>query len=455
VRGPLDRNGKVGWIVCIVLYYSWLLKDFVLNTGYYKVVSASLEEVLTELRTDYRDRGLSAMGKLDNFGAFGSLFLTIKDKDVTLLAKRRPIHPSFSLYSRICSNRVGRGIRFLITQVTGHFNLWSTMRIKEACAEITNTVGKGRGLLGMGFDVKNMFTELLHVIIIRAVFTLISVVRAKRRSLGDTSDSLQMTVRGRGGVDFYVPGRLRRTHVTVTYALLLSAVEFGLSHIYGWVGNILVRQLQGIGMGGSDSPALAECVTVYAEREWRLALGRDSKLVHGFRIMDDVNLFVEYTLGNPQSLARAERLLESFLTHCYPEGVTLEVTSEGDSWMFCGLELIVTSQEGHSGISVRQTFNNTESGVVDSNMQRLFFPLSHCSSCTDPVHQQATIISTLYRIHHHTSCPEDMMRAVAEGWRDMSAAGYTLSSLLRAVAVLAVRFGSVWSALREAANGLP
>ena len=182
-----------------------------------------------------------------------------------------------------------------------------------------------------------------------------------------------------------------------------------------------------------------------------MSLGTQTRLVSGWRIMDDVNLFVRYVLGDPDSYRRALVILESFVRDCYPEGVTLERTSEGDMWEFCGL--LLTIEAGgtgeSSGVFVRQLHKNSEAtaGLVSRASDRLFFPMTHQSSFSHPLHMQSSIISLFYRIEQHTSRDYDMLISVVEACRDLHWAQRPRRQWWTALHILGERLGGVWRLL--------
>jgi hypothetical protein len=376
------------------------------------------------------------------------MYLTLKNKDETLLEKRRPIFAASKYPTKSLANRTGRAILFHLQRLGGHFNLWSTQSIVGACKEISEAMEPGDRLVGWGFDVKEMFNRLPHTAIIASVGSC--CYDSVEQHGGEVRVSVP--VRGRGGVLQWVAGRQRASYVTITVQQIMQAVEFSLRHIYGVIGGTLLRQTMGIGMGGSDSPALAQCVCVHGEREWTQSCGRDAGLVYGMRIVDDVNLFIKFrTSVTAVDVERAARMLVSFIYDCYPEEMTVESTSTGQSWEFCGLQLDVQWSGDRDRVVVRQLHKNVNLGVKLRD-QRVFFPIAQTTSYAPVQQQLCTICSLMHRIQAHTSCPVGVMMSAMEGCMEMRWAGVTWETIVQSYVRLSTRYGGIWQVLASTAE---
>ena len=106
-----------------------------------------------------------------------------------------------------------------------------------------------------------MYTNLEHSAILRAVEFLLGQFSRRRYQ------SLSVTKHGKNGVRF---GRCYNfsTHLTVSLSSLAEIVSYDLGHLYFTLGDVLLQQIIGIGMGSNIGPALALITTAYTEYQW-------------------------------------------------------------------------------------------------------------------------------------------------------------------------------------------
>jgi len=155
--------------------------------------------------------------------------------------------------------------------------------------------------------------------------------------------------------------------------------------------------------------------------EWTASLGADNRLtgvrVLGVRLMDDCTLLVA---GNEEHREALHRVCDGYMTDCYPEGMTVELTSDSLEWLFCGMHLTVSGR----GVSARVTMKNVEAGVRTGD-QLMFYPLVSATSDCGHVQKVASLLNNLYRIERH--CSDDWLKAAAvvDLRREMVWQGYT------------------------------
>ncbi|KAK3248054.1 hypothetical protein CYMTET_42466 [Cymbomonas tetramitiformis] len=388
VRGVLDRNVAVGFGVCQKVYRQWLEDER--DSGNYELVEEEQPSVVQCLYRKFLAAGLKGSSHFNLGGTFGNLYVLPKHKDVTLLEKRRPVVPCFASPDRMLQNRLGRALCFFISSLEGHFNVAATQEIVPKLQGFNAELGRDEVVMAAGFDVKEMYVRLRHTQVLRAVEYVVQQELSAR-------GALLVSTRGRKGVKWYTPGTPRRTAVKITSAQVLAATQFVLEGTYLTVAGSLVRQVCGIGIGGGASPGLAQCVCVFGELEWVRSLRADARLLGvtllGVRLMDDCLLIAKRRGdGEGQWTTVLSRIFAGYLRDCYPDGVTVEQTSESLEWVFCGMKVCVSSSYG---VSARMIMKNVEAGV-GSGDAFVFFPMVAYSSACSKTQKMACTLNALY-----------------------------------------------------------
>ncbi|KAK3278517.1 hypothetical protein CYMTET_13548 [Cymbomonas tetramitiformis] len=307
-------------------------------------VAAEMEstEVARKMKLAYKGAGLDQVATFFLDGSFGVLYLIVKHKDETICAKRLPVVPCFNAPDRMLQNRVGRALCFLIDQLDGHFNVAATQEISGRLAKFNAAVERHDTVMAASFDVKEMYVLLKPAVLLQATEFVVM------QAMGDQSGVLVNT-RGRRGVAWYAAGTPRRVAVKMTAAQILG-VRSILDNGFLFVTGDLVRQVSGIGICGGASPGLVQCVCVFGEMQWTKSLGADQRLagikILGTRLIDDCTLLVARDCGGySERLAAMRGIFLAYLQACYPDGMTVEQTSDGLSWVFCGMQLKVAAGE--------------------------------------------------------------------------------------------------------------
>ncbi|KAK3234965.1 hypothetical protein CYMTET_12992 [Cymbomonas tetramitiformis] len=222
----------------------------------------------------YRVVGLTPVAALDLSRNFGHLYLMLKHKDVSLWEKRRPVVPGFTAPDRLLQNRVGRCLSFLLSEISGHFNVATTHQIGDRLREFNAELGAEDCVMAHGgFDMKDMYVRLTHAQALRVAEYVVTKVMQE--------GTLLVNTRGRKGVGWYEPRTPGKVAVRVTREQLLAGVQFILGNGYLFVAGTLMRQTCGIGIGGKASPGLAQCVCMFGEMQWTTTLWADRILGNG------------------------------------------------------------------------------------------------------------------------------------------------------------------------------
>eukprot|EP00854_Cymbomonas_tetramitiformis_P009962 gene9962-biopygen10183 len=149
-------------------------------------------------------------------------------------------------------------------------------------------------------------------------------------------------------------GRLSGFSSAIEAGDTVMAASFDVKEIY----------VSGIGIGGGASPGLAQCVCVFGEMQWTMSLGADRRLagakILGTRLMGDCNLLVAWDGdGDVERHGAMREIFSGYLHSCYPEGMPVELTSDGLTWVFCGMQLTVDT----GGVSAKMVTKNEKAGA--------------------------------------------------------------------------------------------
>ena len=174
----------------------------------------------------------------------------------------------------------------------------------------------------MSYDVKNMYTELPHDMIIKSLHWILDS-SAKTRFGRHKRVNLLKT--GRKGVHFQRSGGT----FSLTFKQLLEFAEFDLKNVFFTLGNSILKQIMGIPMGSPLSPSLAIIICAYSEHTFLSSL-TDSKFLTASRYMDDLHLSIIIFPINNATRKKAFKTIYK-LQQIYPKTLSLEHTGTGST----------------------------------------------------------------------------------------------------------------------------
>ena len=335
IFSPLDKNTGCMCISCPVAYVEAVRKTFRNDSDHYEQLSMEPEEIVKKYRRFYEETGEQISKVPDSKFEKTNLpyaYTLHKNKD---LKKLRPIvsyatHPLKRTLNITC-RALNHMIKMIDKDHALHCNMETCVELKERLKDIENRMREAYGprtrfsfIMG---DVKNMYTELTHGTIKKAVQWLMEETKKQTRRT-------ELTVKrvGKQGVSF---GRATNTasSITITMKQIMEVVEFDLANAIFAVGspddkNNIYRQFVGVPMGSPLSPALAKLTCMYFENILFQKIKHDKTCkLEGLRFMDDLIAIGIYDYKSEEGKKNIAQHM-SDLTTCYDDGMILEIEAQ-------------------------------------------------------------------------------------------------------------------------------
>jgi hypothetical protein len=414
VVSTLDKNGNCFFIEPLLSYAVRMDRTF-LQDPHYTHVNQSESDLLGMCRVAYLQNCWNKLGKLQK-GELGCAYVLPKNKDP--LNKERPIVPATKHPLRKVFSIAARALVFLIGFVKlSHFNILATKDFKTFVASANDWIRESCDrVIGVTFDVKNMFTDLEHGDTLQSLSWFLDQVKLQSRH-----PSVTVTRSGRNGVQF---GRNldTKTVVTVPINKLFNIAKFELEHTFFKVGiDVILHQRIGIAMGGFQSPPLAMIVAACAEFKWLTSLGIDQKRIRGARFVDDAMVLFK----GPN----AHLFIHSLFSSCYPKGLQLECTGFGTRFKILECEIFASD----SGIFSSHFNSNTCSMILDH--KQAFLKFIPWGSGHPKAVLSNTILGLLHRIWFNTSSlePTVLLPHLVSYFLELALMGYPASCFRNAI----------------------
>ncbi|GBG81395.1 hypothetical protein CBR_g32069 [Chara braunii] len=237
--------------------------------------------------------------------------------------------------------------------------------------------------------------------------------------------------------------RKEEGYVRMDFETIYKMVDYDLEHAYVICGEMIKRQTSGIPMGKSLSPVLATITCVIAEMKFITSLGTDSRLVRGWRIIDDITVIVG-TMSNEQIKGRAGEIFEKF-EQSYDSNLQLErKDNQRDWWRFLGGKFFIIHQPLRLAF-VPET-KNVDSLREDKRIK--YKSMQDFSSYSEKKAKKATLSATLKRLWDSSTCKVLVISSLAYAVHEANLRGYTPEVSLGALAKLAKATGDTTEEIR-------
>jgi hypothetical protein len=310
-------------------------------------------------------------------------------------SRMRPVisyvtHPLNRLF-----NFIGRALHFLMKLLPiFHFNLWNEReivpRLQSQFARIQRKFADRTGYLLVSADIKSMFTNLPHKIILAAISWLLHMIY--------NFFGYSCVYVSKGKTSFFPFFGAKK----ISFDLIRDICKFDLDNACFTLVGAIIRQIFGIPQGSPTSPALAVLVCIYSEHKWLQSHKIWSSCIATARYMDDTAVIICYPLDDPEGLQHALTIAHSLEVDCYHSSLTFEMdcSSKSVSIMRC-----ILSVAKHNLI-----FNyNNKNLYQHITGTQTFIRYQHYHSWSDHKSKESVAVATLRDIAHFTTLPHDVL----------------------------------------------
>ncbi|GBG69069.1 hypothetical protein CBR_g3767 [Chara braunii] len=323
VVAPIDHNQGDTLVRCPQIYGEAMDSMFVRSQGF-QVMRIEEKDVIARSKERYVKEGYNKVAKWNDRGELGKAFIIPEHKDAT---RWWPICPSFRESSGRMCKLIGKAVNHMLWTLpkNSNFNLKRTRELLETVSN-TNTKmttrGIKRGMIGGSFDIKDMFSKLPHNVILAAVEWVTEYYESNGKN------HVRVKKNGKGVTFGKAVGKVGWQ--TISMRTIVRFIRYDLQHTFIVAAGKVLRQIVGIPMGKSSSPAIACLLCAHYECQFLASLGYDRRLIQGCRLVDDVSIFIVVHTDKNGSLVRATKIMRRF-QQCYHKDLTLVRTDEAAS----------------------------------------------------------------------------------------------------------------------------
>jgi hypothetical protein len=405
---PLDRNPGTLFACCPQRYHT-ALKQLFYDDPHYEHSTLDEKQILVSWQHFHRTQKLKQFFTYKQADALPYAYALIKNKDI---ARSRPIVSYYKHPLKKIFNLTSRALMFLLETCSHltHFTLPTTQhflpQFYDTLMKRTDETIEDKHCLitfmSRSFDVKNMYTELPHTSIIAAVEWLLDEARSTKYG---RHQRVHCTLRDRRNVAFQRSGG----HVSLTFAQIKSFVMFDLSNVFFALGNVVLRQHNGIPMGSPTSPSLAITVCAHAEHLFHASI-TDFPRFLAVRYMDDIHATATYRTLDIAERQRVHAIFDQ-LENIYPATLTLELTGTGStdfletSVSYPTLPTSITQLQDPTSDSAHSfsTRNLNKNRLSLNAPLRKFARLQHSLSYRHAQQVRGALTGTFLRLPRHSS----------------------------------------------------
>lgn len=392
---PLDHN--IGALVhlCPATYSRDVKKlfDWTTPSACYALSMESEKNLLQQWIDVAKQKGWTKIARSNTTTAgFPYGYALPKDKDVS---RYRPIvscrnHPLARLF-----NLVARGLMMLLhSPYIRQFTIHTVEEFTTRVVAINEVIPEDHDALFLPGDIKNMFTNVPHKAALKAVTFVVWSAYA---------DSKMVHVRRKGRGHAYAGMAPNpNTHAFFRKDQVVDIIAFYLENSFFSVGNVVLRQVWGVPMGGPPSPAIAICLCAYAEHQFLSSI--DTWKFFGLRYVDDTFLVGIYPRNDEAAREKMISLLERATT-IYHKQMTVETEELGTRAKFLESSITYTNHKLHT-----QYHNKNLETMLSQAKQKVirFVPFG---SYGPRRQKELTVYNALHRIKNTTPDNLDIISA--------------------------------------------
>lgn len=430
----LDKNAGGLFVCCPVWYWGKVkgIYDWKEKEANYERVTVKKEELLKKWRGE-----MKWWGKEEKEREIPNGYAVLKEKDPE---KMRPIVSYAKHPWKTALNTTARMIAFMLKRVgLDETVVWRTIDVKKMVGELNDWCEEKEGVMMMVGDIKNMYTELPHGEIVKAIEWLIERVKGKIRG----SEWIRVKKKGRGGGCFGKGGD-RKSYAEIRVKDIIKIVEFDLNNCYIKIGEIVLKQRWGVPMGSPLSPVLVIVICTKYEVTFMETLGRDNRL-RVKRYIDDVWCVGKYRRESTIERQDTFRAITDLKSHCYHPRMVLE--TEGISEVAEFLECKIEKREGKWRCEYRVKNRERE----ESRMKRIKRFAEYESY--GEKEKIGIVVGAMSRVEQNCSDEMGRVRGCVGVVRDLHKAGYPNREIKRGLERMGRKKGGVWKKLKRIVRG--
>ena len=399
-----DKNQGSLYVECPFIFKNRINKEIAHCPSFQIAKNVTSNSILDRLRNYYNDFRMYKFGRWTN-GTLPYLYIIPKDKDP--VNKSRLISSYVNHPLKNVFRNTSRVLTWCFNQIINlkHFTLYKLTDIKgkvRKAQKWLNRNGDNLGLITIQTDVKQMYTNLDHNDIRKAITWLLdtAINKGNKRKRNLNYFIMNKTA----PFDIYMSRNSGdNTQYTFTRDDILNIVNVDLNNAYQSRGVATFIQSKGCPMGGILSAIYANVKCAYDEICFTHRIGFKHNRIFGIRQMDDLMLWVVYKKNNSKQLFEALKIKRSILKQgtVYTGGLELEeqdyitVSENHTVHKFAGT--VIQCFLGNKLRFSVQIFNKNKESITNNNKQK--YPrYTNANSNTANTYKHCTIIGTLFRI---------------------------------------------------------
>ena len=254
-------------------------------------------------------------------------------------------------------------------------------------------------------DIKNMYTELPHDIIIKSIQFMFHNIQQLRKYRKYRKISVPRTKHDKA---FFGYSQNYRSFINLSFKDIISITTFDIRSVYFTSLGKILHQFKGVPMGSPGSPAYAICICMYYEHQFYNSIYDSQKLnphlpdntliIRAKRYIDDVLGFVAYDSTRPITRSIATRFISALKNAYHPNMLFKDVPVVNDSTRF--LETSVSIRNNNL-IDVFHYDKNFHHLLTHSTPKTL--SIMNAQSFSPSSQARNNILNTLHRILQNSS----------------------------------------------------
>ena len=343
VNSELDKGKGLLHFCCQSIWASHTKRTYWENHSHFlHCPNETIQSIEEKFANFYDDEELSSIAKFSNSKqskgkSVPYLYIMAKLKDVN---KVRPLASYFHHNLKYVYRYTSMALALILKQLEVlHFNLFKTFdtlpTLQQIMQDIDNHIINTEDLTLSTYagDIKNLFTELPHDEVERAVIWALKKVQSLKHCRGRNSVTLNLKCKSSSRIG---PSYDSDSTITISFEKIFKICKFDMDNAYFYIHDYILKQILGIPQGSPLSPTLAQCCLIFFESQFLDSI-YDNTYFFGLRYFDDVRL-LSIAYSNDQ-ISRSKKTIEKFIKHL-PPSLVLEPEFSGHSFYF--LECLIT-----------------------------------------------------------------------------------------------------------------